>query len=58
MYLTRIGVLLHEEFGVESDLASLGVQVLAYNLEPVGDCTGLRHFLFDECGLNDQQVDV
>lgn len=57
-YLTRIGVLLHEEFGVESDLASLGVQVLACNLEPDDDCAGLRHFLFDECGLNDQQVDV
>jgi hypothetical protein len=57
-YLTRIGVLLHEAFGPDSDLASLGVQLWVYNLEPAGDGAGLRAFLFEECDLNVQQVDV
>ncbi|MDR9750553.1 PelD GGDEF domain-containing protein [Pseudomonas sp. SZMC_28357] len=56
-YLARINTLLHEHFGIESDMNSLGVRVLPFNLEP-GDQNGLRNFLFNECGLNDQQVAV
>ena len=57
-YLARINLLLREHFGTESDLTSLGVQVLPFNLEPGSDRSDLRNFLFNECGLNDQQVAV
>lgn len=57
-YLARIGLMLHEHFGIDSDLASLGVRVLPYSLEPAGERNELRNFLFNECGLNDQQVAV
>ncbi|WP_256668923.1 PelD GGDEF domain-containing protein [Pseudomonas sp. C2B4] len=56
-YLARINLLLHEHFGIESDMDSLGVRVMPFNLEP-GEPNGLRNFLFNECGLNDQQVAV
>lgn len=57
-YLARISLLLHEHFGIESDLDSLGVRVMPFNLEPGCERNGLRNFLFNECGLNDQQVAV
>ncbi|MEX3775390.1 PelD GGDEF domain-containing protein [Pseudomonas sp. MYb118] len=57
-YLTRISLLLHEHFGIESDFDSLGVKVMPFNLEPGVDRQELRNFLFNECGLNDQQVAV
>lgn len=57
-YLARINVLLHEHFGIESNLDSLGVRVMPFNLEPGLQRDGLRNFLFNECGLNDQQVAV
>ena len=57
-YLTRISLLLHEHFGIESDMDSLGVKVMPFNLEPGVDRQELRNFLFNECGLNDQQVAV
>lgn len=56
-YLARINLLIHEHFGIESDMDSLGVRVMPFNLEP-GEPNGLRNFLFNECGLNDQQVAV
>lgn len=56
-YLARIKALVHEHFGIESDMDSLGVRVMPFNLEP-GQPNGLRNFLFNECGLNDQQVAV
>jgi len=56
-YLSRINLLVHEHFGIESDMDSLGVRVMPFNLEP-GEHNGLRNFLFNECGLNDQQVAV
>jgi len=34
------------------------VRVLPYSLEPAGERNELRNFLFNECGLNDQQVAV
>lgn len=57
-YLARINLLLREHFGPASDLTNLGVQVLAFNLEPGGERVGLCNFLLSECGLNDQQVAV
>ncbi|WP_460118302.1 PelD GGDEF domain-containing protein [Pseudomonas sp. S2_C03] len=57
-YLSRINLLLHEHFGIESDMQSLGVKVMPFNLEPGVDRQELRNFLFNECGLNDQQVAV
>jgi len=56
-YLARINLMLHEHFGIESDMDSLGVRVMPFNLEP-GEPNGLRNFLYNECGLNDQQVAV
>lgn len=56
-YLARINLLIHEHFGIESDMDSLGVRVMPFNLEP-GEPNGLRNYLFNECGLNDQQVAV
>lgn len=57
-YLARISLLLHEHFGIDSSLESLGVRVMSFNLEPGCDRSGLRNFLFNTCGLNDQQVAV
>lgn len=57
-YLTRLGKLVHEHFGMSVELASLGVKVLPYDLESARQRDGLRNFLYNECGLNDQQVAV
>ena len=57
-YLARINQLLHEHFGIDSSFESLGVRVTPFNLEPGHDRNGLRNFLYNECGLNDQQVAV
>lgn len=57
-YLARINQMLHEHFGIDSSLESLGVRVMSFNLEPGRERNGLRNFLFNECGLNDQQVAV
>lgn len=57
-YLARINLLLHQHFGIENNLQSLGVRVMPFHLEPGYERVGLRNFLFNECGLNDQQVAV
>ncbi|AMB85018.1 sugar transporter [Pseudomonas agarici] len=57
-YLARLGRLIHEYFGMTSDLAGLGVKVLPYDLESARQRDGLRNFLQNECGLNVQQVAV
>ena len=57
-YLARLNLLLREHFGIHNDLDSLGVQILRFNLEPGCERDGLRNFLLNECGLNDQQVAV
>lgn len=57
-YLARVHLSLREHFGVDSDLTSLGVQALPFHLEPGCERSGLRNFLLNECGLNDQQVAV
>ncbi|NVZ63427.1 sugar transporter [Pseudomonas gingeri] len=57
-YMARLGKLIHEHFGMTVDLASLGVNVLPYDLESARQRDGLRNFLHNECGLNVQQVAV
>lgn len=57
-YLARLSMLVHEHFGQECSLQSLGTRVLHYSLESAGQRDGLRNFLFNECGLNDQQMAV
>ncbi|SOB52467.1 PelD GGDEF domain-containing protein [Pseudomonas lundensis] len=57
-YLTRLNTLVHEHFGQQHTLQSLGVRAFAYTLEPACERGGLRNFLFNECGLNDQQVAI
>ncbi|KAF0866063.1 PelD GGDEF domain-containing protein [Pseudomonas sp. LD120] len=57
-YLSRLGKLVHEHFGMSVELTSLGVKVLPYDLESARQRDGLRNFLYNECGLNDQQVAV
>ena len=57
-YLARLGKLVHEHFGMSVELAGLGVKVLPYDLESARQRDGLRNFLYNECGLNDQQVAV
>lgn len=57
-YLARLTMLVHEHFGQEHKLQSLGVSVLPHTLESAGQRDGLRNFLFNECGLNDQQMAI
>ena len=57
-YLTRLNTLVHEHFGQQHTLQSLGVRAFAYTLEPACERGGLRNFLYNECGLNDQQVAI
>lgn len=56
-YLARLEFLLGERFGQDRNLEALGVRVLQYQLESAGR-EGLRHFLFNECALNDRQMAV
>lgn len=57
-YMARLTMLVHEHFGQEHSLKSLGVRVLFNALESAGQRDGLRNFLFNECGLNDQQMAI
>lgn len=57
-YIGRLNALVYEHFGRQTSLESLGVRVLSYDLEAATQRDGLRHFLRNECGLNDQQVAV
>lgn len=57
-YMARLQTLVHEHFGPENSLQKMGVRVLPYTLESAGQLEGLRNFLFNECGLNDQQMVV
>ncbi|MDQ4168862.1 PelD GGDEF domain-containing protein, partial [Pseudomonas aeruginosa] len=47
-----------ERFGQARELESLGVRIRQYELDAGNDRQALGHFLFNECGLNDQQVAV
>ena len=57
-YMSRLDYLLAERFGQGRSLTELGVRVMHYELLGAGQRDGLRYFLFNECGLNDQQVAV
>ncbi|NBF07911.1 PelD GGDEF domain-containing protein [Pseudomonas sp. Fl4BN1] len=57
-YVARLGKLIHEHFGMAVELDGLGVNVMFYDLESARQRDGLRNFLHNECGLNDQQVVV
>ncbi len=57
-YMERLHYLLTERFGQNQSLAALGVQDMHYELDAAGRREGLRHFLFNECALNDRQVAV
>lgn len=55
-YLLRLNTLLSERFGQGKTLESFQVRVLAYDLATAKGGEALRHFLYNECALNDQQV--
>ncbi|MAL02675.1 MAG: sugar transporter, partial [Arenimonas sp.] len=57
-YLLRLNTLLGERFGQGQTLDSLQVRVLAHDIGAEYGQEALRHFLYSECGLNDQQVAV
>lgn len=55
-YLYRLNTLLSERFGMGKTLENLQVRVFAYDLSTAKGGDALRHFLYNECALNDQQV--
>lgn len=57
-YLVRLRQLFAERFGQDRELESLGVQTHQFLFEGGDERDALRHFLFNECALNDQQVAV
>lgn len=57
-YQKRLQQLLVERFGPTTTLQSLQARVFDHQLDAKGRSTGLRDFLFIECGLNDQQMAV
>lgn len=57
-YLVRLKQLFAERFGQGRELDSLGVQTHQFLFEGGDERDALRHFLFNECALNDQQVAV
>ncbi|WP_010488196.1 PelD GGDEF domain-containing protein [Pseudomonas sp. S9] len=57
-YLTRLNNIIHERFGLDQSFESLGLQVREFDIDGQGGSEGLRRFLFNECGINDQQVAI
>lgn len=57
-YLQRLHNMLSERFGLESSFESLGVRTYSYDIGPGSEREALRHFLFNECAFNDQQVAI
>ena len=57
-YLVRIRQLFAERFGQGRDFDSLGIQTHQFLFEGGDERDALKHFLFNECALNDQQVAV
>jgi hypothetical protein len=55
-YLQRLEGLLQRHFADYQGLDALGVQVFQYSLDAAPVRAGLRNFLHNECGLNDQQI--
>lgn len=57
-YLQRLESLLGKHFAQQQNLAALGVDVLSCSLDDTPQRSGLRHFLHNECGFDDQQITV
>lgn len=57
-YIQRLEGLVQGHFADYQGLESLGVRVLHYSLDAAPERAGLRNFLHNECGLNDQQITV
>ncbi len=57
-YLFRLNSLVAERFGIGQTLVGLQTQVLAHDVGAAGGQDDLRHFLYGECALNDQQVAI
>jgi hypothetical protein len=57
-YIDRLEGLLRGHFCDFHGLAALGVKVHCYSLDAAPERAGLRNFLHNECGLNDQQITV
>lgn len=57
-YITRLEALIGGHFFDYHGLSALGVKTLMYSLESAPGDGGLRNFLHNECGLNDQQIAV
>ncbi|MGE6792336.1 GAF domain-containing protein [Pseudomonas guineae] len=57
-YLQRLHTMLTERFGLDQTLESLGVRTHRYDIGVGREREALHHFLFNECGFNDQQVAV
>ncbi|MCY1522567.1 PelD GGDEF domain protein [compost metagenome] len=57
-YLLRLHSMLSERFGLERNLENLGVRTYAYDIGVGNERDALRHFLFNECAFNDQQVAI
>ncbi|RRV25037.1 sugar transporter [Pseudomonas sp. o96-267] len=57
-YLVRLKQLFSERYGQGRELESLGVQTHQFIFDGGDEREALRHFLFNECALNDQQVAV
>ncbi|MBO3276566.1 PelD GGDEF domain-containing protein [Pseudomonas schmalbachii] len=57
-YLRRLHDLFAERFGKSRSMEDLGVRTWQYDLAGGGEREALRNFLFNGCGLNDQQVAI
>ena len=57
-YLQRLHGLVSERFGLNQSFELLGVRTRSYDIGAGSDSAVLRHFLFNECALNDQQVAI
>jgi hypothetical protein len=57
-YLRRLQLMIAERFGQGQELQAFGMRIHPFQLEGGDERDALRHFLFNECALNDQQVAV
>lgn len=57
-YLTRLNNIIHEHFGLDQSFESLGIVIREFDIDGQDGGESLRRFLFNECGINDQQVAI
>ncbi|WP_437880289.1 PelD GGDEF domain-containing protein [Pseudomonas sp. LRF_L74] len=57
-YLERIDSLVDKRFGPGQTFATRQVRIHQFDMAPGHAASELKHFLYNECGLNDQQVAV